>query len=96
MGLNIFNEVIITKEAKEFTLKIYPSDYEKFAAIIKDINSSLKEGEVKEEEVFSKMLNHALNSVANSTVSSAKRGRKPSIDSMKGKNSNTNLQSIQQ
>jgi hypothetical protein len=89
MGLNIFDEVIVTKEAKEVTLKIYPSDYDKFVSIVKDINSNLKEGEVKEEEVFSKMLNHALNSVTKNANAVTKRGRKPSLSTTKNKSSNS-------
>lgn len=95
MGLNIFNEVIVTKEAKEFTLKIYPSDHDRFISIIKEINSNLKEGEVREEEVFSKMLNHALGSVANNSKPVVKRGRKPSMTATKRKNSTSSTEAIQ-
>lgn len=95
MSSGIFGDVIVTKEAKEVTLKIYPSDYERFQTVVKEINSNLKEGEVREEEVFSKMLNHALSSHSSSNKTAPKRGRKPAQQSATTKNTGPNTQQIQ-
>lgn len=95
MSSGIFGDVVVTKEAKEVTLKIYPSDYEKFQAVVKEINSNLKEGEVREEEVFSKMLNHAINSHSSGNKTASKRGRKPTPQSEKTKSTGSNTQQIQ-
>ncbi|MFA6023569.1 MAG: hypothetical protein WC781_05765 [Candidatus Pacearchaeota archaeon] len=59
--MNIFSGINVSKEAKEMKIQAYQSDIDTFNNLRQMLNDQIKngEGEIKEEEIFSRMVQFA-------------------------------------
>jgi hypothetical protein len=84
--MSLFESLIVSKEAEKLELMAYPSDIQMFKQIVKRLNENLNEGEIREEEVFSKLVHFANEQVGTKLRNGEeKRGRKSLVKNISKK-----------